>query len=443
MTHAGNVNRLVVLICAGLLWIGCTLSAPALELQDRVDRTKPGDTLRLAPEEHDGPITIEQPIHLVGTPGETVIDGNLSGHAIHVLADDVTLENLTVVRSGRSHSGDNAAIRIEGADVTVRNCRIANSLHGIYIRKASGAYLAGNHITGTAVDDDDVTDPEKGDNLHADHHYSVQENRGNGIHFFHSSDATVKQNRIEEVRDGIYFSYTSNTEILNNRIHRARYGLHYMYSHRNVFRKNQFSNSVAGAAVMFSRNLEIEENVFHHNQGSRSWGMLLQDVENSSIRRNRLTSNRAGLRLQNSHRNTFRGNIIRGNREGIRLASSSRRNRFTRNVMGPNHVNVALSGKPPETSWSLDGRGNYWPSARVLDLNGDGTGNVPHYERDLLGGVRKAFPPIQLLQGSPGLRLLEWGYQRAPAPGEFVIRDPHPLTSPPEFSPNRHASHGH
>jgi nitrous oxidase accessory protein NosD len=45
-----------------------------------------------------------------------------------------------------------------------------------------------------------------------------------------------------------------------------------------------------------------------------------------------------------------------------------------------------------------------------------------------MAGRAEDSPHLQLLIGSPGIRVLEWALSRAPVPGMRHITDPHPLT---------------
>jgi nitrous oxidase accessory protein len=213
-----------------------------------------------------------------------------------------------------------------------------------------------------------------------------------------------------------------------NRVHDCRYGIHYMYSSDNVVARNELYRNVAGPALMFSRNLEVSDNVLHDHGGMRAYGLLLQNVDASVIRRNEIRGNRVGMRLQNSSASDFYDNRIVGNLAGITLNSSSRDNTFTRNRIGPNLRQMELTGPVPPTRWSVDGIGNRWSGVLPMDLTGDGVSEWPHHEVDLMAERREAFPPAALLTGSLGIRAVEWALSRAPVPGMRYITDPHPLT---------------
>jgi nitrous oxidase accessory protein len=100
----------------------------------------------------------------------------------------------------------------------------------------------------------------------------------------------------------------------------------------------------------------------------------------------------------------------------------SSRNRFAGNV----HP-VETSGGNSANRWALDGRGNEWDGASQLDLDGNGIADLPHRELDLFGELRRPFPAIGLLAGSPGERLLRFVHTRLALPGVAGIVDPSPL----------------
>jgi nitrous oxidase accessory protein len=64
-----------------------------------------------------------------------------------------------------------------------------------------------------------------------------------------------------------------------------------------------------------------------------------------------------------------------------------------------------------------------------LDLNGDGISDVPHRELDLLSALRRDFPAVAFLSGSPALKLLRFANERAALPGANFIEDHAPLTA--------------
>jgi nitrous oxidase accessory protein len=90
---------------------------------------------------------------------------------------------------------------------------------------------------------------------------------------------------------------------------------------------------------------------------------------------------------------------------------------------------VEVNGEGLDNRWTRDGIGNRWSRATPTDLDGDGIGELPHREADLLGNLRQQFPVAGLLSGSPGMELLRFARSRGELPGVRAIEDLHPLTN--------------
>lgn len=419
-----------------------TIVSPTQPLQHALDAAADGDTLVLAAGVHHGPVTITRRIALRGeargqagaTPAASIV-GNLTGSVITVAADGASVENLEVRDSGRDLSNDDAGILVVGHDVRITGIRARNNLHGIYARYANGVHVTDSHITGLAKAVDaaehasDAAEHAAHDQQH-DEAPRVLALMGNGIHLFNAPGARVERNRVEFVRDGIYVAHTSGATFRGNRISDSRYGIHYMYSSNNVIADNELWANVAGPALMFSSNLTVTGNLLRDHAGFRAYGLLLQNVEQSAIYDNEIRGNRVAMRLQYSTANDIRRNHLHGNLAGTTLTSSSRDNVFADNRFGYNLRQIELTGPTPSNSWSADGAGNYWQGALPMDVTGDGISDFPHHEVDVMADVREAFPAVQLLTGSLGVRLIEWALGRVPPPGTRHVTDPHPRIRP-------------
>lgn len=421
---------LITTPAAGLAGQDVVHVSPGQSLQQAIDAAPEGATIVLAAGDHRGPVTIPRRITLRGDAG-AVVGGAGSGSVITVAGDGVRIEHLEVRRSGRDLSKDNAGILVLGHDAHIAHVRSRDNLHGIYVRAARRAHLLDNHIIGLAATGGvvHVTGVEAAlrDDAGHDAPPGVRSLMGNGLHMFDADGARVERNRIEHVRDGIYVAHTSDAVFRGNAISDSRYGIHYMYSSDNVIADNELWANVAGPALMFSRNLTVTGNLLRDHGGFRAYGLLLQNVESSTIHGNELRGNRVAMRLQNSTANDFRRNRLYGNLAGATLNASSRDNTFTRNQFGFNLHQIELTGPVPSNTWSVDGIGNQWQGAMPMDLNGDGISEWPHNEVDVTADRRERFPVVELLTGSLGLRALEWALARAPLPRTRYISDPHPL----------------
>lgn len=405
------MRRLLALTVLLALAASLPQQAPAQTLQARIDDAAPGDTLYVERGTHAGPLIIGKALVLVGRAGAT-IDGGGNGHVIAIEAPRVTVAGLTIRGSGARLADDHAGVMVKGGDVVVRDNRLRDVLHGVYVKGAKGAHVAGNDIAGKRA----LPRPQ----------------RGNGIHLWKSTGNVVEGNRVTGTRDGVYFSFTDSTRATGNAIRGVRYGLHYMYSDGNTFVNNDFSESEAGSAIMYSDDLTARGNAFHDNRSHQGYGLLLQSVEDATFTRNRLTRNTTGLYLENSNRNVFRQNRVASNHRGLRLTGSSVGNTFSQNTITGNLQAAALSATRSANEWSAGGAGNYWGRAGGgADFDGDGAGELPRHTADLFAARREAFPYVALLAASPGVELLSRAVERLPPPGLPMITDPHPLGRPP------------
>jgi nitrous oxidase accessory protein len=390
---------------------------------------KPGDIIEVPAGEYRGPFVIDRPLYLRAR-GQAFLIGDGRTHVVAVHAPDVTIEGFDIRNSGLDLAKDQAAIHITGARAVIRDNRISDSLHGIYVRQANGAHIEGNTITGKAWTIELVNPfaaPSASGSGETCEVPLTQDRRGNGIHIWNSTGHVIARNIIRNARDGIYFSFVDQSDVIANDIRNVRYGLHYMYSDDNRFRDNQFHENAAGAALMYSKGIVLERNVFAANRNQRAHGLLLYSVDESIVADNRIVGSTVGLFLEHSLSNTFRSNEITGNHVGIHITNSSDGNVFTENVFARNLHPVETSGETMANQWALAGRGNYWDAAVVLDLDANGVGDTPHRELDLFGAWRRPFPAVGLLSGSPAERLLRLVHARVAMPGMPGISDPAPL----------------
>ncbi|HET9857272.1 MAG TPA: nitrous oxide reductase family maturation protein NosD [Chthoniobacterales bacterium] len=415
---------IVVLVCI-------TASALSATLQERIDTAARGDTIHLESGVHRGPILIDKPVGLVGEKGAE-IRGNGSGNVVTVSADGVTLRGLRIAGSGLRLSDDDAAIFVTGNRAKIDNCVIADSLHGVYLKKVSGAQILNNRIQGKTTLTASTDPVEKGIGTNAENCDTtlVSNRRGNGIHQWNCENNLLRGNDISDTRDGIYFSFTNNSRVENNVIHHVRYGLHYMYSDGNVFEGNTFAENAAGAAIMFSKDLVIRGNRFVNNRGHRAYGLIFQSSDRSTLEGNVITENAVGLSFNQCNANIIAGNRVAHNYIGLRVGSNSDGNQFTENVIAQNLHPVETGGSDVSgTRWSVNGVGNFWGDGFEPDLDHDGINDLPHRELDLFGVLRRDFPTIAFLSDSPALKLLRFAHERAALPGANVIEDRASLTS--------------
>lgn len=424
-------KRDAVKLACLFVWLVSAVLAFGGTLQERIDSAAPGSVFTVPEGRYDGPVLITKPL-VLRAEGNAEIRGDGKTHVIHIKADHVTVEGFHISGSGLELGKDHAGVFIEGNFATVRGNVITDSLHGIYVKKANDVRLADNRIEGKeqqVVPLASVDPRARPDSAETCEVGLDQNRRGNGVHLWNSERIIITGNRIENARDGIYFSFANHCVVRDNVIRRVRFGLHYMYSDGNIFERNVFSENSAGSTLMFSRNMVIRGNRFEANVGHRAYGMVLTSVDTSRIEGNDFSGNSVGLCLEYSNSNTFAGNRFERSYIGAKITASSDTNRFTRNVFSQNMHPVELDGDISRNSWSDGKRGNRWGNSTEVDLTGDGVGDLPHRESDLLGSQRRLFPAIALLSGSPALELIRFAQQHTKLPGVPALQDPSPLTA--------------
>lgn len=392
-------------------------------------RAADGATIEVPPGLYRGPLTIERAVRLHGA-GQAHLRGDGHTHTVAIRAADVVLDGFEISGSGLDLGRDHAAVHVTGARAVIVNNRIHDALHGIYVRQAERVRIESNVITGTRTIEQAIDSlaaqgtPAEGELCEVDLN---QNRRGNGVHVWNSSGHLIARNTIRDTRDGVYFSFVDRSEVRDNDIADVRYGLHYMYSDDNVFEDNLFRDSAAGAALMSSHGIVLRRNRFLASQGHRSYGVLLQTVEGSTLEENEISGNTIGVFFESGHGNRLIGNQIDRNHIGIHVSDSSDGNQFAANRFIGNLHTVETTGGNLTSQWAVNGRGNYWDGAVAIDLDRNGIADVPHRELDLFGALRRDLPSIGLLSGSPAERLLRFVHTRLALPGLSGVVDPAPL----------------
>ena len=410
-----------------------TTHAGAATLQERIETAAPNETIRVEAGIYAGPIVINKSLTLIAENGAE-IRGNGFGKVVTISADDVTLRGLRITGSGLRLSDDDAGVFVTGNRAKIDNCIIADSLHGVYLKKVSGAQVLNNRIQGKTTLTASTEPVEKGIGQSSENCDTtlVANRRGNGIHQWNCEGNLIRGNEISDTRDGIYFSFTNNSRVENNLIQHARYGLHYMYSDGNTFENNTFTENAAGAAIMFSKEMVVRGNRFINNRGYRAYGLIIQSSDRSRFEQNEISENAVGLSFNQCNQNEIAGNRVTRNYIGLRFGSNSDGNRFTENIFTGNLHPIETGASDVSGSlWAVHGIGNLWDTELDLDLDRDGIVDLPHRELDLFGILRRDFPAIAFLSESPAVKLLRFANERAAIPGMSSVEDPAPLT--PQF----------
>jgi nitrous oxidase accessory protein len=334
---------------------------------------------------YNGNLTLDKPLVLEGR-GWPVVRGDGKSSVITVTAPGCSIRGFRIEHSGGMLVNEDSGILLKADNSRVENNQLRDVLFGIYFFQSNHNTVAGNSLYGRK---------ELGFG-----------ERGAGIHIWNSTDNTVIENTITDMRDGMYLQNADRSVIRNNRIFGVRYGLHYMYSNDNIFEDNTFENNVAGAAIMYSHDIQFRRNAFLHNRGFSSFGVLFQDSQNCLSEQNLFVDNVTGIFMEALHDSRFERNLIAANDTAIEAFSSSESNDFTQNNFVANLSPIRIVGKSSNIRWDREGIGNYWSDYAGYDLDGDGKGDVAFRIQNLFEHLEGDRPRLQIYLFSPASQSL-------------------------------------
>ncbi len=382
-------------------------------IQAAIVQARAGDTIVVPAgaifREH---ITIDKSVSLVGR-GNPIIDGGGAGTVISIQAPDVHVSGLRIHNSGADLTQYDAGVRVEGNGAHISDCEIRSGGFGIFVRGVNHCSISGNDIRG----------PES----------IAVAKRGNGIHLWKTKRNQILDNHIQIKRDGIYFSFADETLVQRNQIEECRFGIHYMYSHQNRLFDNALTRNAVGATLMFARGCQIESNRVWAN---RRHGILLKQVEGSTFRRNFIAGQNRGFFIQQAAQDRFEENMIFQNDIGVYLSNCSEQNIFTGNAFVRNADQVwqppdeVALGRLASNVFYEKGRGNFWSDYAGHDAQGDGIGDTPYHETDVLGYLIDRNPEARLFALSPAVALMRKGEELVPLMDVTGVTDLFPLIEP-------------
>ena len=388
---------------------GRPAAAALSPLQARIDAAPEGSVVEVAPGTYRGDLYVDRRLTLIGR-GRPRLEGSGGGSVVRIRANGVVLEGFDIDGRGGGDLGrDTSGIHVAAKDATLRDCRVSNSLFGIYLREASGASVVRCEIRG-------IRGKDPGE-------------KGSGIHVWNTEGFRLEGNLIVDVRDGIYIQSSGHGVIRGNTARDLRYGLHYMFSDDNLFEDNSFENGAAGTAIMYSKRIVFRRNRFLHNRGFASVGLLLKSCEDVTAESNLIADNARGIFLEGSDRNVFRGNVVAESDVAIVLYDSCSRNRFEDNLFLGNLTPLALVGRRTDTAFD----GNFWSGNPEPDLDGDGRTDRPYRLSSVFDHIRGNLTAADLLTGSLAASALSAAERAFPVLEPVSVEDRSPLSRPPQL----------
>ena len=386
-------------------------AGPAASLQVLIEQTPEGETVPLQPGIYTGPIIIEKAVILDGK-GQVTLDGLGKGSVLLIKADGVVVKNMIITNSGDSHDQVDAGILVRSSRNRIRNNKIENTLFGIDLQEAHENLIIGNEIS------------SKNATLGL---------RGDGIRGWASHRNIFRQNRIHDSRDMVIW-YSNDNIIEENEGWNNRYSLHFMYSGGNTVRKNTYHHNTVGIFLMYSRDVTVEQNTVRYSLGGTGVGIGFKEVDNMTIRNNKIVYCTSGLYFdlspfQPDRYNFLKANIIAYNVVGVDFNSTLARNIFKGNAFIDNLETIRVRGQgvASENLWE----GNYYSDYEGFDRDKDGYGDFVHNHDIYLDTLWMNNDWMLLFSGSPVISVLNLLAKLAPiSEPRRLMTDRKPVFSP-------------
>jgi nitrous oxidase accessory protein len=345
----------------------------------------------------DSPLVVAHRVDIEGE-GMPVLRGRGNHELLRITANGVRIRGLNFQNVRTSYIDDLAAVRfIEVDGCAVEDSRFEGTFFGIYLQKARGCRITGNHFVGGG---------------------KSESGSGNAIHLWNSTRTLIADNEITQHRDVV-----GNVSEAN-----FRYGLHFMFSDSCNYRGNRFRSNGAGIAVMYSKQVDMTGNRFEDNWGAGAYGLLLKDITDGRLEDNRFAGNSTALFLEGSSRLLVRGNAFDRNGWAIKLMANTEGNRFEDNTFAGNSFDVATNSRSNASVFDA----NYWDHYQGYDLDRDGYGDVPYSPVRLFSLVVQQNEPALILLRSFMVDLLEVAERVMPVLTPATLVDQHPRFTVPK-----------
>jgi nitrous oxidase accessory protein len=354
----------------------------------------------------EGNIIITKPVVLIGI-NKAVLDGENKYEILTVSGSNITIKGITFRNSGYSSMNDYASIDlIDAHNVTIENNIIEHAYFAIHVGNSQNCIITNNIIEGIP---------------------KTEQTSGNGIHLWKCDNMVVKDNNVTGHRDGIYFEFVTNSAISGNNSHgNIRYGLHFMFSNNDTYSENIFNDNGAGVAVMYSNHVHMIGNTFEHNWGASAYGILLKEISDATIQKNKFIQNTVGIVMESTNRIEVERNQFLNNGWALRVQASCDENTIHHNNFQGNTFDVATNG----TMMLNKFYNNYWDRYEGYDLNKDKIGDVPFHPVSMYSMVIEQNSNALLLLRSFIVSILDKAEKAIPSFTPEQLVDEKPLMKP-------------
>ena len=334
----------------------------ASRLQRVLSQAEPGSRIELPAGIFHGPIVIDKPLILSGKGRESLIEGDGNGSVIKILSSDVTIENLSVSKSGKQRYSLDSGIEIDRAErVAVRGCDIFETLFGIVVSDSRDISILDNNITSYPL--------------------KVVDNRGDGIRLWGSHHSRIVGNRLFRSRD-LSLNRSDHNRVEGNIVTQSRYGVLLNGCRDLNVSCNRLLSNYVGILCQGGRDLRMERNRVIKTHLSTGIGIMLSHGRNIRVSRNTLAGHAQAFYIDSSvaeigMRRYITHNTIAYNNTAFHFHAAIKNNTIRDNDILRNLEDV-VKDIPGSKRYANDIACNYWDRYQGFDRDGDGLGDTPY-----------------------------------------------------------------
>jgi parallel beta-helix repeat (two copies) len=376
-------------------------------LRTAIERASDNDTVILKKGIYkEGNILITKSIRLIGVD-EPIVDGENKYEILTISGRGILIKGIHFRNSGYSSMNDYAAIGlIDSHYIIIENNFIEHSYFAIHVANSDNCLILNNEIKGTP---------------------NTEQTSGNGIHLWKCDSMVIEDNNISGHRDGIYFEFVTHSTIWGNISHNnIRYGLHFMFSNNDAYVENDFKENGSGVAVMYSHYVLMLNNKFENNWGANAYGLLLKEISDATIIKNKFTQNTVGILMESTNRVNIQLNNFQNDGWALRVQASCNESIVCYNNFIGNSFDVATNGTMVLSRFY----NNYWDRYEGYDLNKDLIGDVPYHPVSMYSMVVEQNPNSLILLRSFMVSLLDKTEKAIPVITPEFLVDEKPLMKP-------------
>jgi len=396
------------------LYLSLLFSLSAGILQETIDKTPAGSTLKLSSGTYSGKLVINKPITIIGKEDGVIIKGNGVGKVITINSSNVILQNLVITGSGdRMDKLDTAIAMNHVKHCKITQCKILDSLYGIDMNMVENSLISNNYITSKKND------------------ISL---RGDALKIWYSNNNIIKNNTIVRSRD-VTLTYASHNTVEGNTFLYNRLALHLSMSHQNKIINNTFKYNSVGILLMGVKDINVTDNYIASSKGAAGIAVVADKVSNFLFENNRVKYNAKALyidakRKEKGYQRFIKNNKLLYNGEALHFHSSIKNNIITHNTIKGNMDDVVKDTRDGYTAHNIIAY-NYWDNYTGFDTNHDNIGDTTHKNFQYTDQLWHYNHKVKFFYGSPLMALINFLSKIAPfiEPIE-LLEDSKPLMHP-------------